>query len=329
MPARPFVYIASRLPDDCLERVKAACDMSVREAAGRVTPEEALASLEGASGMLNGNGTRLDHAFFAEVPGTVRVISQIGVGYDNVDVPAATEAGILICNTPGVLTDAVADLTLGLIISISRRLPEFATYTREGGWGVRPGPAMGADVHGKTLGIVGLGRIGRAVARRASAFRLRVLFHDRFLDGGPEADIARYRALDDLLRESDYVTLHVDLNETSHAMIGARELALMKPTAFLINTSRGPVIDQEALTEALQRRQIAGAALDVLEQEPPRPDDPILKLENVMILPHTGTTTNETRRAMIDLAVDNLLDAVRGLQPRAMVNPEAWSPHSR
>jgi glyoxylate reductase len=315
------VFVTARLPEQSIARLRAACEPRLREASTPLTRAELLESLAGATGLLCGNSAPLDAQFFASVPPPLRVIAQVGVGYDNVDLAAATTAGIVITNTPNVLTNAVADLTLGLIVYVARNLGQFSTYAKSA-WGRGPAPSFGVDVHGKTLGIIGLGRIGRAVARRAEAFGMRVIFHDLFTQSPPEAAFAQYRGKADLLREADFVTLHVDLNPTTRGFISDAELALMRPSAFLINTSRGPVVDQPALARALTEHRIAGAALDVLAKEPPDPDDPILTLDNAFILSHIGTATVETRQAMIDLAVDNVIAGVSGQVPPTVVNTE-------
>ncbi len=254
---------------------------------------------------------------------SLRVVSGFGVGYDRFDIEEATRRGIAICNTPDVVTVPVADMTIGLIIGLSRRLFQNAAYVRSGGWARRERPpAAGFDLEGKTLGVIGFGRIGTEVTRRAQPFGVRTIFNDLFEEPPANAPQIPYRPLDDLLGEADIVTLHVDLNPTSYHLIGARELGLMKPTAYLINTSRGPVVDRAALLEALQNDAIAGAALDVLEKEPPDPDDPLVTLPNFVGFPHMGTATRETRRAMLELSVDNLLAILQRQPPRACVNPE-------
>jgi glyoxylate reductase len=315
------VFVTARLPDASVERLCAACEPRLRQASGPLTRAELLESLAGATGLLCGNSAPLDAQFFAAVPPPLRVIAQVGVGYDNVDLEAATKAGIVITNTPNVLTEAVADLTLGLVVHVCRNFDAFASYAKSG-WGRTQAPSFGVDVHGRTLGIIGLGRIGRAVARRAQAFGMRVIFHDLFREPPPEAPFALYRPKADVLREADIVTLHVDLNATTRGFISDAELGLMKPSAFLINTSRGPVVDQAALVRALSERRIAGAALDVLAKEPPDPDEPLLGLDNAFVLPHIGTATVETRQAMIDLAVDNMIAAVSGQVPSCVVNTD-------
>ena len=252
----------------------------------------------------------------------LRVVSNFGVGFNNVDVPDLTRRGIAVCNTPGVLSDCVADLTMGLILTASRQIVANAAHVSSGRWSFGfPGPGLGFDVGGKTLGLVGYGRIGRATARRARAFNMNIVFHDVYQEAGD--DLARYRSLDALLSESDIVSVHTNLTpETTH-LIGARELALMKPSAWLINTARGPVVDESALAAALHAGSIAGAALDVLEVEPPPKEAPILTAPNVIILPHIGSATTETRAAMLELCLDNLAAVISRKRPPECVNPEA------
>ncbi len=316
----PKATIVLSLERDLDAQIDAGCEVT------RVPPgtprDEMLAALAEAEGVLLSNMVRVDAAFFDAGP-NLRVVSGFGVGYNNTDVAEATRRGVAVCNTPGVLTPAVSELAIGLMIALGRRLLENEAYSREGGWAARQRPPrLGFDLSGKTLGVVGYGRIGREMTRRLKLFNMRTLWNDVFSDlpdGAPESE---YRSLDDLLGEADVVTLHVDLNETSHHLIGERELGLMKPTAVLINTSRGPVVDQPALTAALQSDTIAGAALDVLEHEPPTADEPLVRLPNVLRFPHIGTATKETRRLMRELSVRNLLDVLGRKPPEACVNPE-------
>lgn len=275
-----------------------------------------------AEGLLCSNIVQIDRAFLDAAP-HLRVISGFGVGYNNTDVAAASERGVLVCNTPGVLTDAVADITMGLILSFSRRIIENAAFVRDGGWGGSPLPPFGFDLRGKTLGIIGFGRIGLAVADRARAFGLEVIFHDVFQDPPEDYRHCTYCGLEDLLARADIVSIHTNLSPETHHLISTREFGLMKPTALIVNTARGPVIDQSALFASLRDGRIAGAALDVLEEEPPAGDDPLLQLPNVIALPHVGSATTETRAAMLDLAVRNLIEAIGGREPPAYVNPEA------
>jgi glyoxylate reductase len=323
-PHSPRVFCANRLPEETLARIEAECAVTFFEGGGMPSKQDLLAALGDVDGLLGSAMLPVDAEVLESAP-RLRVVSNIGVGFDNVDVAAATKQGVLVCNTPGVLTDAVADLTMAMILSLARRLPESERFVREGRW--VPGRAMGlgTDVSGKTLGIVGLGRIGQAVALRARAFGMAVCFHDRFREAA--AASCSYRELDDLLRESDFLTLHVNLTDETAGLIGVRELGLMKSSAYLINTSRGQVVDQAALAAALEDERIAGAALDVLETEPPSPAEAILRLPNVLVLPHIGSATSETRGAMMNLAVDNLLAALRGETPHCVVNAKALAVH--
>jgi glyoxylate reductase len=317
---RPLVYVALRAPPEALARIEAACRVRRFERTGLPSQEELLAALADAEGLLGSAMLPVGADVLAAAP-RLRVVSNFGVGFDNVDLAAATARGVLVCNTPGVLSNAVADLTLALVLALARRLPEAERFVREGGWVPGKAMALGVDVRGKTMGIVGFGRIGRAVADRARAFGMEVCYSDVRRAEGDEG--ARFVELDDLLRAAGFVTLHVNLTPETRGLIGARELALMKPSAYLINTSRGQAVDQPALVEALREGRIAGAALDVFEREPLPPDDPLRRLPNVILLPHIGSATVETRAAMLDLAIDNLLAALRGERPQCIVNPEA------
>lgn len=304
-----------------LRRLEGECQVRV---VGAEAPARVLhGALDGAEGLLCSALLPVDERLMDRAT-RLRVVSNFGVGFNNVDLPEATRRGIAVCNTPGVLSDAVADLTLALILAASRRVVENATYVNSRAWsGGRAAPSLGFDIGGKTLGLVGLGRIGRAVAQRARAFGMQVSYHDTFGEPPEELAYCRYRPLDDLLRESDIVSLHVNLTAETHHLLGTRELTLMKPSAWVVNTSRGPVIDQAALVRALRQGTIAGAALDVLESEPPAAEEPILSLPNVLLLPHVGSATVETREAMLELAVKNLLAVLAGREPPACVNREA------
>lgn len=323
MSPRPVAYLTFPLAGEAFARIAAECETRRPSGPGLATREELLDGLGDAEGLLTTAMTPVDAELIAAAP-RLRVISNFGVGFDNVDVAAATARGIAVCNTPGVLTDAVADLTLGLIVMLARGLAQAQEHVRAGRWAPREAPPpLGMDLRGKLLGIAGFGRIGRAVAQRAHAFGMRTWFHDVFRDPGDDLAFCEYRSLDELLRECGFVTLHVNLTgETAH-LIGARELALMKPGAYLINTARGPVVDQAALVEALREGRLAGAALDVLEREPPAADEPLLQLPNVIVVPHIGSATREARGAMLELAIDNLLAVLRGDAPKCIVNPGA------
>ncbi len=289
------------------------------------TREEIRAGLEGRRGLLSLLTDTIDGPLMDA--GDLRVISNYAVGVDNIDVPAATRRGILVTNAPvDGLQESPADHTFALLLALSRRIVEGDRMIRgEGfrGWG--PELLLGTDVHGKTLGIVGAGGIGQAVARRAVGFGMRILYHSRQPKVEWQEGLgARFVSLDQLLREADFVTLHVPLNAETHHLIGAEELQLMKGDAFLINTSRGPVVDEAALVTALQEGRPAGAALDVFEYEPDV--HPELKArQNVVLTPHIASATWETRSEMAIVAAENLLAGLRGEVPPFLVNPEVLS----
>jgi glyoxylate reductase len=255
----------------------------------------------------------------------LRIVAVAAVGYNIVDVAAATRRGILVTNTPGVLTDTTADMAWALMLGVARRVPESDRFVRAGKWtGVYWSQLMGVDVHGATLGIIGLGRIGQAVARRAQGFGMRVLYHNRKRD--PEAERAvgaEYRAKAELLREADFVVLSIPLSAETRHLIGAAELALMKPTAYLVNVARGPVVDEAALVDALRAGRIAGAGLDVFEEEP-KVHPGLLELENLALTPHIGSASRATRLRMATRAAENCVAALQGQRPPNLVNPEAW-----
>ena len=272
------------------------------------------------------SGVRVTEKLLEQAP-RLRVIANVGVGYDNIDVAACTRRHILVTNTPDVLTETTADLAFALLMAVARRLVECDRFVREGRWRYwQWGYFCGADLFCKTLGVYGLGRIGKAVARRARGFSMRLLYCD-IVRPSPalEQELgAQFVDRETLLREADFLTLHVPLTPETHHLIGARELAMLKPTAFLINTARGQVVDEPALVEALQSKQIAGAGLDVFEQEP-RIHPALLGLPNVVLTPHVGSATSQTRLAMAMLAAENLLAALEGRRPPTPVNPEIFT----
>jgi len=249
----------------------------------------------------------------------------VAVGFDNVDLAEASRRAILVTNTPGVLTETTADFAFALLLATARRLVEGDRTVREGRWGPwHPSFLLGRDIHGATLGIVGLGQIGQAVASRARGFQMRLLYTDASPRRQVEADLGiAYHTLDDLLRESDFVSLHVPLTPETRHLIGERELSLMKPTAVLVNTARGPVVNQKALYRALRRRQIASAGLDVAEVEPMPAREPLLRLENVVVTPHIASASVATRQRMAEMAAEAVLAALRGKVPANCLNPEA------
>ncbi|GFM89070.1 bifunctional glyoxylate/hydroxypyruvate reductase B [Pseudomonas cichorii] len=256
----------------------------------------------------------------------LEVVSSISVGYDNYDVGYLSERGILLTNTPDVLTESTADLGFSLIMSSARRVAELDAWTKAGNWKRSiEAPHFGTDVHGKTLGIVGMGNIGAAIARRGRlGFNMPILYSGNSRKTEVEQELgAQFRTLDQLLAESDFVCLVVPLSEKTRHLIGRRELALMKPCAILINIARGPIVDEPALIEALQNGTIRGAGLDVYEKEP-LSESPLFSLSNAVTLPHIGSATHETRQAMADRAYHNLRSALLGERPQDLVNPQVW-----
>lgn len=254
----------------------------------------------------------------------LKVISNYAIGYDNIDLEAATERGILVCNTPGILTDTTADFAFTLLLCVARRVVEAVRYVREGKWRTwHPMLCLGRDVYGSTLGLVGLGRIGSAVAKRASGFDMRILYNDIHRQPDLERELGLvYSELRELLQRSDFVSLHTPLTGQTYRLIGADEFELMKKTAILINTSRGQVVDQQALYEALVSGTIAGAGLDVTDPEPIDASDPLLTLDNCVVVPHMASASVATRTLMATMAAENLIAGLQGRMPRNPVNPE-------
>ncbi|HSO28890.1 MAG TPA: D-glycerate dehydrogenase [Candidatus Sulfomarinibacteraceae bacterium] len=325
--ARPRVFVARLIPDAGLRPVLDACEATVWEGDAPPPRDELLRAVAGCDGVLTMLTDRVDDAFLDAAGPGLRVVSNMAVGYDNIDVPACTRRGIPVGNTPGVLTETTADLAWALILAAARRLPEGERFVRSGLWRTwSPIHQLGVDVHGATLGIVGFGRIGQAVARRAKGFGMSVLYASRSrVDPAIESALgATWLPLEDLLARADFVTLHVDLNPSTRRLIDAAALRRMKPTAILVNTTRGPVVDPAALYEALRDGVIRAAALDVTDPEPIPMDDPLLTLDNCLIVPHVGSATEATRGRMAAMAAANLLAGVRGERLPTLVNPEAY-----
>lgn len=320
--SRPKVFVTVPLEGQLEARLAELCEVSRWTGEGRCPSELLEREVADAQALL---GYAPFSAAMMDKAPALRIIATSSVGFDHVDVAAATQRGILVTNTPDVLTDTTADLAFALMMAVARRIGEAERLTRAGCWGkgVDSTKLLGCDVHHATLGIVGLGRIGAAVAERSIGFHMKVLYHDFVRREDLERRFGyRYVDLETLLRESDFVTLHVPLLPETRGMIGAAQLALMKPTAYLINAARGPIVDERALIDALRGGKIAGAGLDVFEQEPIDPENPLLKMENVVVLPHVGSATVATRRAMAELAADNVLAVLQGQPPLTPVNPE-------
>jgi glyoxylate reductase len=320
---QPRVVIPQYLHEPGLRLAREAAEVVYWPEDSPMPRDRLLEAVGDADGILTHPASRFDRELLERAP-RLKVISNIAVGYDNVDVAACTERGIAVCNTPGVLTDATADATIALMLAVCRRVAEADRLTRAGGWRYwTPTLLVGQDLTEATLGIVGMGRIGLEVARRARGFRMRILYHNRQPRPDAEAEVgATYVDLPTLLREADFVTLHVPASAETRQLIGAAELAQMKPTAYLINAARGAVVDQAALTAALRDHQIAGAGLDVFSPEPIAPDDPLLKLDNCVLMPHVGAATIRTRQRMAELAARNLIAVLTGRAPPACVNSQ-------
>jgi lactate dehydrogenase-like 2-hydroxyacid dehydrogenase len=309
------VFVARRIPEEGLALVEAACEADLWPDELPPPRDELLRRVAGCEGVLTLLTDRVDDEFLDAAGPALRVVSNFAVGYDNIDVAACLRRGVAVGNTPGVLTETTADLAWALLMAAARRLTEGARYVRDGRWKTwGPLLLLGPDVFGSTLGIVGFGRIGQAVARRASGFGMRVLYHDvARLPADVEGPLgATFVPLEELLAQSDFVSLHVNLTPETKHLINARTLASMKPTAVLVNTSRGPVVDQAALAHALQNGVIWAAALDVTDPEPIPMSDPLVGLDNCLIVPHIASASRATRGKMAAMAAANLIAGVRG-----------------
>ncbi len=321
MTPRPRVFVTRTLPGDAVDELARHAEAEVWPG-GLPPPYDALAShVAGADAVICLLTDRIDAALIAGAP-RLRAISNVAVGYDNIDVAAATARGIPVGNTPGVLTEATADLAFALILAAARRISEAERYVRDGRWRTwDPNLLLGMELHGATIGIVGMGKIGRAVARRAAGFGMRIVYASR---GDAEGAPGARMPLDALLRAADIVTLHAPLTDETRGMIGEHELRSMKPAALLINTARGAMVDQAALARALNEGWIAGAGLDVADPEPVPAGDPLLAAPNLVLLPHIGSATVATRTRMAAMAVENCLAALRGDRMPHCVNPRVY-----
>jgi len=326
---KPRVFVTRIIPDGGLDLVRQACEADVWQEELPPPRRALLERARGVDGLLCLLTDPVDAELMDAAGPQLRVISNFAVGYDNVDLRAATARGIPVGNTPGVLTETTADLAFALIMAAARRLVEGAGNVRAGLWRTwGPMLLLGHDVHGATLGIVGLGRIGQALARRASGFSMNVIYYDPYCDAekGLDQGAAVRCTLDELLAESDFVSLHVPLSAATHHLIDASALSKMKRTAVLVNTSRGPVVDSDALYEALTSGQISYAALDVTEPEPLPAGHKLLTLPNCLVVPHIASASWATRTRMAVMAAENLLAGLRGERLPNCVNPEVYEP---
>ncbi|WP_164012934.1 2-hydroxyacid dehydrogenase [Pyxidicoccus trucidator] len=322
---RPRVFVTRQLPGEALGRLGRHVDLRLWEEELPPSRDALLAEAALAEGLVTLLTDRVDAALLAAAPG-LRAVSNVAVGYDNIDVPACTTRRIPVGNTPGVLTETTADFAFALLMGLARRVAEADAFVRAGKWRTwSPTLLLGTDVHGATLGIVGLGAIGTAVARRARGFGMRVLYVGRQPRPELEAELGARRVdKATLLAEADVVSLHVPLSPETRHWLGRAELAAMKPGALLVNTARGGVVDQDALIEALREGRLGGAALDVMDPEPLPVDSPLMTLPNVLLAPHIASASHATRGRMASMAVDNLLAALEGRRPPHCVNPELF-----
>jgi len=322
---RPKVYITRIIPEPGISMIKECCDVEIHQSKEwPPSREELIEKVRDKDGLLCLLTDKIDAEVMDAAP-NLKVISTYSVGYDHIDIEEATKRGIYVTHTPGVLTDAVAEFTVGLIFAITRRILEADKIIRSGEWNKPWNPffLVGPELKGKTVGIIGFGRIGIGVAKRLSSFGVKMLYYDisRRWDIEGILDV-QYADIETILKESDIVTLHVPLTKSTYHLIGEKELKMMKETAYLINTARGPVVDTEALVKALKEKWIAGAALDVFEQEPLPAGHPLTKLDNVILTPHIASATIEARRRMSELAARNLISVLKGEMPPALVNKE-------
>jgi glyoxylate reductase len=319
----PLTYVTRQIPEPALALLRACGDVRVWEPDEVIPRDLFLEHAAAADALLCMVTERVDEEFLARAA-RLRIAANMAVGYDNVDVPALTRRGVVVTNTPGVLTETTADLTFALILGIARRISEGERVVRSGRWRAwSPFAFLGHDVHHTTLGILGLGRIGTEVAKRARGFDMRVLYTNRARNWAAEEQLGCSPVdLATLLRESDFLSVHVPLTTETRGMLALPQFRLMKRTAFLINVARGPVVDQHALFLALRDGVIAGAALDVTDPEPISPQDPLLTLDNCLIVPHIGSASVATRTRMATLAAENIAAFLSGRRPPTPVNPE-------
>ncbi len=322
--ARARVFVTRDIFPEVLEKIRSEADMEVWPDELPPSYQILLEKCRTTEGILCMLSDRLDAPFIEACP-RLKVISTMAVGYDNIDVAAATSRGIRVGNTPGVLTETTADMIFALLMAAARRIVEADSFTRQGLWKTwTPMGLLGQDIHHATLGIIGLGRIGLEVAKRARGFDMHILYYSRTRKTPEEESRLGLEYVDrmpDLLRRSDFISLHVPLTSETKRLIGPKEFAMMKPTAVFVNASRGLVVDQRALYEALKNRTIFSAGIDVTEIEPIPKDDPLLTLPNLVISPHIGSASFPTRRTMAMMAAENLLAGLHGKVPPHCVNP--------
>jgi glyoxylate reductase len=325
---RPKIYITRKIPLPAIDLISESCDIVFHEGEEPPTRKEFLTNIADKDGVICLVSDKLDKEAI-DMTTRLRIISTMSAGFEHIDVTYATEKGIYVCYAPDALTNATADLAFSLLLAAARRIAESDRFMRQKKWNISWSPTfmIGKSVWESTLGIIGLGKIGKAVARRAQGFNMRILYYD-FLRLAPEEENAlgvTFRPLEDLLKESDFVSIHIPVTDETRRFMNEERLKLMKPSAILINTSRGATVDETALIKALQEKWIAGAALDVYEQEPVTDDNPLLELENVVLTPHIGSATAEARAKMAETAVLNLLSVLKGERPLRLLNPDVMT----
>ena len=323
---KPKILVARAIFPEALAKLEESFEVRSNQEDRIFSPEELQKELSGVVGALVAGSERIDAAALAYAK-DLKVVANISVGYNNFDVPAITAAGVMATNTPDVLTDTTADFGFALLMATARRITEAEHWVRAGQWdkwSIVNNP-LGMDLHHSTIGIIGMGRIGQGIAKRALGFGMNVIYHNRtrLSDADEKVCGAQYVSKEELLRTADHVVLVLPYSAESHHTIGAKEIALMKPTATLINIARGGIVDDAALAQALKEKRIFAAGLDVFEGEPTVHPE-LLKLSNVVLAPHIASATEKTRRAMVDLAVDNLRAALDGKKPPSLINPEVF-----
>jgi glyoxylate reductase len=320
----PRVYVTRELSERGLNIIKKRFDTEVWPEYAPPPKKVIVEKVKNVDGLVSLLSDKIDAEVFNAAP-KLKIVAQLAVGFDNIDVQEATKRGIYVTNTPEVLTDTTADFAWALLMAVARRVVEGDKYVRSGRWEVSWHPSMlaGRDVYDSTIGIVGAGRIGYAVAKRAKGFNMKILFYDVIPRPEIEKDLGAKRVdLDTLFKEADFISVHVPLMKETHHLVNAERLKLMKKTAYLVNNSRGPVVDEKALYIALKEGRIAGAGLDVFEQEPTPVDNPLLKLDNIVVAPHISSASVETRAKMSEIVADNLVAFFEGIKPPNLVNPD-------
>jgi len=327
---KPFIYVTRELPERGLRMLAAHFDIEVWPGYEAPPKSFLLKKAATADGLATLVSDTIDAELFESAP-SLKMVAQMAVGFDNIDVAEATKRMICVTNTPGVLTETTADFAWALLMAVARRVVEADRYVRSGQWrvGWHPKMLLGRDIHGATLGIVGLGRIGNAIARRAKGFGMRLLYYD--VERKPDVELRygiEFASIDELFRTADFITVNLPLTKATYHFVDDAKLRTMKSDACLINNARGSVVDERALFTALSEGWIAGAGLDVFETEPIRPDNPLLRLDNLVVAPHISSGSLETRSRMAEMVASNMVAFFEGRAPPNLVNPEAWERRS-